>query len=343
MISACGLGKAMGEEEFERPPVGLNLVETLEIARRGVRRASAFMAVGLQALAHDSLVSATLPSSMRYGFLPDPLPDALAAAVADEYSAWLVGNGLRELDQYFGLFADRVWWTICAGELHGKIVASDHVIGGKFHANTNVSRKIAQIVERIGDAGIHSEYFDGFSRARNSLGHAAGQVRERDTIDGGGLTLRWLALQTMLSQNGIEVPFLGESPSAEIPDPGGDEVSIIAKITERTKTFSVGEQIRLSPFDLSEICFFYNQQAVTLVTHLKSWPLAQGIPEASDADPGCSEKGGPVSEAAPNLTAKSLNLTPRRFPPWPTGLHPSPGRRPSSTTWSCRDRRSRGA
>lgn len=273
----------MGDQEIERPSLTLDLNQTLEIARLGVRRASAFMAVGLTALSEGPPTSATLPSSMRFGFLPDPLPEPLAVTVSDEYRAWLVGNGLRELDQYFGHFADKVWWTICVGELHGKLVDYDHVIGGNFHANTNVSRKVGQIIQRIGGLGIHGECFDGFSRARNSLGHGAGHVRERDTGPDAELKLRWFAPQALLEQDGVEVPFLGESPSAEIPNPGGAEVSISIKIVERSKSFPVGGPIRLSPFDLSEICFFYNQQAAALIAHLKAWLLDQGIPEPGAA------------------------------------------------------------
>lgn len=279
--------------ETRRADIRLNLKELQGIAELGVRRAHTFMAVGLQAVSAGPPRSAALSSGFQLRFMPEPLPAELGVEVSREYEAWLVGAGLRELDHYFGLFADRVWFFISAAELHGTSVPSDHVVGGKFSSNTNVSRKIDRIVERIGGEGIQQTYFDAFSRARNALGHGAGRVRDRDTGGENALRLRWIAPDFIIQDAGSgRERSLVDAP-VEVSDPEG--ASLYLKFAERVREFSIGEEIRLAPQELSEICLFYSVQSRRIVSHLSAWLALNGhiIEER--------KKGGPVAGTAPNL------------------------------------------
>lgn len=253
----------------------IDLKRVLETARVGVRRAHTFMAVGLQAVESGPPATATLRSSVQFRFLPDPLPEELASSIAREYETWLVGAGLRELDHWFGLFLDQVWQVISVGDLHGGTIKSDHVIGGKFPAETNVGRKLGQVCDRLGTRGVEQEYFKGFSLARNSLAHAAGIVRAREAREDGQLRLKWLGFDTLISQNGIEELFAFDAPSFEVTDPDGAQ--LYTKVVERERTFNIGDQIRLTPNELSEICFFYDLKARQVVVLLSEWLRALGL------------------------------------------------------------------
>ena len=264
-----------GLSELNRAALAINLQDALEIATVGVRRAHAFMAIGLKALEPGPLRSASLPMAFGFRFLPDPLSDEMSAKLTAEYSSWLVGSGLRELDQYFCHFLDRVWWITAVADLHGKAVASNHVIGGKFSQDTNVARKMAKVVERIASEKSRGDCFDAFSRARNALGHGAGQVRQRDVIDGRSLNLRWVCPEAIIRQNGVDETFGGDGPSWEVTDPNGAEIFL--KFVERTKEIPIGEKIEFSPHELSEICFFYYQQAIILIKALEEFLALKGI------------------------------------------------------------------
>ncbi|MDR6530951.1 hypothetical protein J2800_001690 [Caulobacter rhizosphaerae] len=254
--------------------LNLDLKAALEIAAVGVRRAHAFMAIGLQATEGGPVKSARLPMTFSFQVLPDPLPDELAEKITEEYQAWLTGSGLRELDLYFSLFIDRLWWIADAAELAGQRVPWDHVIGGSFDKDTNVARKVSKVAERIGCQVSKVSYFDSLSRARNSLIHGSGQVRDRDALDG-ILLLRWMCPEVSMRQNGGEEIIRHDSPSMEVTDPNGAE--IIMRFAEREKPFALGEKIKILPHELSEICFFYQHQASVLIRSLEVFLRDRGM------------------------------------------------------------------
>src|SRR5690242_8052270 len=92
--------------------VSLDLVAIREIVNLGIRRAIAFVGVGLRR--DDAPLPTTLALNERFAhhWFPEPLQPNVAAEITQEYNAWLTGSALKELDQYFAQFLDEVWHVL---------------------------------------------------------------------------------------------------------------------------------------------------------------------------------------------------------------------------------------
>lgn len=122
----------MSEIHSIAAPVRVDIDQMKGLVDTAVRRASAFVRLGLDGLPERGRDDFNLDASLHYQFWPKEIDEQSRAAVREEFSAWLVGSCLRELDLFYGLFLDRVWFAIEASELHGREVPSDYVFDSKF-------------------------------------------------------------------------------------------------------------------------------------------------------------------------------------------------------------------
>ena len=246
-----------------RVEVQIDLKRLSNIAQTGVRRAAAFLGLGLQAFPNGPPKSVTVGGAFSYRFLPDPLPEELQQQVQDEFTAWLIGNALRELDQHLGIFLDDVWDVLrfTTGE-KVEMEWSDTPFDKKFRGGTNVSSKAAQVAKAL-DCTLEFEALKSLSLARNALSHSVGTVRDRDANEPGGLRLTWLAFQAGIRMDGIVHDLDGLAEGFRVTSPGGGEV--VAEIKRKEAFFAVGESVRLSPHQLSEICFFYSHCSSVII------------------------------------------------------------------------------
>ena len=246
-----------------------------DIALRGVRRATAFLGLGLKALADGPPKSVTVESGFRIQWFPDPLPDAVAAEIAHEYETWLVGSALKELDLFFSMFLDEVWDWLKLAESHGKPLTADHKPDASFRAKTKVSEKLKLVEAAIGVSSSWSAYFDGYSVARNCLTHNAGVLRLRDCNLDGALELKWRGPDVVVKSPTEEVVLnsRGEMPTQVF----GPDAEASFRMTERTHRVEVGKPIQLSRFDLSEMCFSYQLAASDVINGFVATLRDKGI------------------------------------------------------------------
>jgi hypothetical protein len=185
-------------------PFKIDFEKILEIANVGVRRAAAFLGLGLSAIAKGPPVSVLLDASFVWQFCPEPLPTAYAERVAIEYESWIVSCALRELDQYFNLFLDEIWHSHRLGELFGKPLSPDFGPDLPFLRDTNVAKKLSMTAAALEMDRSRVDHFQSYSYTRNSLSHGAGVVRERDCNKPGCLVISWLGLDAVIaSQEGV--------------------------------------------------------------------------------------------------------------------------------------------
>jgi hypothetical protein len=228
-------------------------------ARLGIRRAAAFLGLSERFLEEPLPRSLTLGRSIRRQFIADPLPEEIVAELRSSWRSWIIGNALRELDQFLSLMLDEAFDNVQAA----RIVAGDEppeYQWRRIDRVTNVAQKHRAVLVAAGKFdGPHVEDQNcllSLSNARNCLAHDLGRVTAKRVIDG-VMRVQWLALQTVLRQgdkttilDDVEVPF-----ALDEDGPDG-QVEIHFHIAERP--FAEGELVDFTPDELLGICLFYN-------------------------------------------------------------------------------------
>lgn len=229
-----------------------------EVVSIAIRRVSAFVRFGLDNVDERDGGDFNLTASLVYRFWPEVIPDLDRVAAREEYRAWLVGSCLRELDLFYGLFLDKIWFTIEVGKLHGTKVRSDHVFDQAFARKTNIAVKQKIVAKQLGI----TDYFDelnSLSLARNALAHHAGVVRspvDCNNVSRNELNIKWLAFDMVASRNGEEV-VVAQMPLDTSILPGSGEVDISLRFAPRVLDVPAGHHIMLSNSQIAELCMFY--------------------------------------------------------------------------------------
>lgn len=259
-------------------PVSLtiNFDQLRNLSRLGIRRAAAFLSIGLSRTDDFLPASLSLTNHTYIHFLPDPIPEAVARSAVKEFRSWLIGNALRELDLHFNLFLDRIWSTVQLTKLHGQRVSSSHVINNKISNDTNAANKLATVMAELGVPNYDTSCFRSLSNARNCLAHSAGVVRSRDVNSGNNLVIKWICFEPRSTQGEKEIVFAPVFEPFQVPA-SSEETWLAAKIVEREKAFAIGKSIELSPHELHEICAYYLRISDHALEAFSKFLKARGI------------------------------------------------------------------
>lgn len=232
----------------------------------GVRRAAVFLGVAERFLEGKFPTSLSLGKNVIRQFVPDPYPPELQDELRENWQAWIIGNALRELDQFLSLFLDEAYDMV----QQAKIVSKEQPPNFQWKGigrQTNVADKHKTVLSACGEfAGVHLEHHTclaSLSNARNCLAHDRGIVTPKRVNANGTLVIQWLSLRTIIKQGESEIDFESvESPFAT--DPNGPDAFIAIKNEIATREFAVWELIRFSSDELAAICFFY-QTVIDLI------------------------------------------------------------------------------
>ncbi|EDT42043.1 hypothetical protein BamMEX5DRAFT_2204 [Burkholderia ambifaria MEX-5] len=202
--------------------------------------------------------SLTLGNNVRRQFLPDPYPDAHIPELRDSWRTWIVGNALRELDQFLSLYLDEAYDMVQQAKLVSGENPADHQ-WKRIDRQTNVADKHKLVVEQTKrGTQVHLDDHQclvSLSNARNCLAHDLGIVTRKRAIDG-ELRVRWLAVRMLIEQGDRVI----DMDVAQFPielDPDGPAGVVIGKVEIAEKIFPMAGQIQFTPNELLEICFFY--------------------------------------------------------------------------------------
>lgn len=238
--------------------IAINLAEMREVVDLAIRRVSAFVRFGLDGIEARDGGDFNLSASLVYCFWPSEIGTEHRNAARDEFKSWLIGSCLRELDLFYGLFLDKVWFAIEVAELHGTRVRSDYRFDSKFSKDTNVANKQKKVANKLGLA-THLEELNSLSLARNTLAHNAGVVRapvDCNDPERTALILKWLAFDMLVSSSGYE-QVVDEAPFDTHTLPGEGEIQVAVRFTNRAVKFESGMPIILSNPLIAELCMFY--------------------------------------------------------------------------------------
>jgi hypothetical protein len=250
--------------------VAIDTRKLLDVMNVATRRASAFMSLGLRAANDLSVETLTLDSNFQIQFLPNPPPANLIRNVQSSFSTWIVGNGIRELDQHASIFADSLYYIRTILNFNGVPLSQTALDRTeRFKSRTNVAEKLRIISEEFGISSAHTQYMDGLSRARNALTHNLGVVGPRHINQSNGLKVAWLGMQLIIGDQTITGDF----------EPIYVEKDTAIKVGFLTveKIFCLGLPISLTPHDLHGICFTYQMMAQELVKSLEGQMRDLGI------------------------------------------------------------------
>ncbi len=259
-----------------------------EVVNLAIRRASAFVRFGLDKLDERDGGDFNLTASLVYKFWPDEIASEPRDAAREEYRAWLIGSCLRELDLFYGVFLERIWFAIEVGELHGSSVRADHTFDPKFARKTNTAAKQRAVSVKLGIADHFSE-LNSLSLARNALAHHAGVVRSpfdcnNDARD--ALVIQWLAFDMLASRDGEE-RVIDHTPFDTHTLPGDGTIQIALRFTPRQLVVPAGHQIKLSHSQIAELCMFYRILCDEAIDGYRTFLAEKGIlpskPDGIDA------------------------------------------------------------
>src|SRR4051812_48331280 len=183
------------------------MMQLRQIMDTGVRRASAFMALGLRSANDESIRSVRLDANFSYLFMADPLTPEVSTEVRGNFGKWVIGNGLRELYQFSGIFLDRLYPVLVASQ-SGAVILPD--MSKKLRVMeeiTSVSGKMKKIADEFDIVVPTSEHLPSISLVRNALTHKLGRVGERQTNEGSSLRVTWLGYDFLLGSQTVSGPF----------------------------------------------------------------------------------------------------------------------------------------
>lgn len=256
--AAAGIPQSMDEKKFIRRELRFDLKSMRERACVGVRRAAAFLGLSERLMEKDMPRSLTLGGNVKLQFLPDPYPDDGLPVLRENWRAWIIGNALRELDQFLSLFLDEAYDVVQQSKIMSGENSADHK-WKRIVGKTNAAEKHKLVLENAGQN--MEDHIDehgclvSLSQVRNCLSHDLGVVTPKRTFNG-ELCVRWIAIRTMIQQGGR----IFDMDAVELPfhlDPDGPHGIVFAKVELAERKFAIGNQIRFTPDELLGICLFY--------------------------------------------------------------------------------------
>jgi hypothetical protein len=230
-----------------------------QVMQMGVRRASAFMKLGLRTAEDESISDISLPSAgpFTWHFFPVPTPPEIVRQMKFDFGHWIIGCALKELDQHCSVFCDQVVKALTLARFHGSQLTSEaRKRVASFESETNVAKKLSIISSEFGVSSEGSKYMAGFSVARNALTHNLGRVGERH-LRNGELKIAWRAVDLLFNGS------VADESDFNVPRPTETDVSI--KFVKRTKIFHLNEFVEFSQMELSEICWNYSSMSKEIV------------------------------------------------------------------------------
>ncbi len=258
--------------------ISINFDELRAIVGVAIRRASAFARIALDELDTRDVTNFNLSAGFTYGFWPEVISNEDRIAAHQEFRSWILGSCMRELDLFYGLFLDRVWYAIEVAEKHGTKVRSDYVFDTKFSRNPNVAAKQKLVSGKL-KMDDYFEQLNSLSLARNALGHNAGFVRsphDCNSENRNALEIKWLAFDMIAGRNGEEM-VVENMPFDTNLLPGDGETEISIRFTARVLNVLAGSRIELSHAQLAELCHFYVVVRDRTIDGLVAFFAAKGV------------------------------------------------------------------
>lgn len=257
-------------------PVEFDLDKLLDVALKGVRRASVFMGLGVNAASNKTFNEFQLSRITNIQLIPDDVPDETLRHFKEEFRIWIEAGGFRELSETFAGYLDSVH-SVCLPMAEIKKPGTFAEIG-QVDANFRLEglpNKLNILKQRFGVCPQHSAHLVSLNRARNCLTHRQGIVSDEDIKSLPSLEVFWHGIDVYIEEPDGTTHNVNAVPEGGLFLENGGVVKI--QFSDRTRSFGKGELLSLSTRDLAEICWFYEREARAVIVSVVDFAKSLGI------------------------------------------------------------------
>jgi hypothetical protein len=267
-----------------------------DIAHRGIRRASTFLGLGVNAARDCEFKKYQLNEITLFRVMPDKVDDSQIEEFKEHFEQWIVRSALREITESFSVFLDTVNKACLRMAVSKQQVSAE--AAPKLERNFDhegLDDKLKLLREQFAVTTVREKYFSAINQARNCITHRRSIVGEKDLDGDGAFLLHWWKMEMLIeTESGKEIPF-GSPPRKEpivMEEPG----TVCARITENIKTYKKGDVLTLTPEDLCEIIFLTQMVTSEILRSLIAYAQSIGI---EFKVPKIKEAGPKIIESAP--------------------------------------------
>lgn len=279
---------------METPKYRVDFDKILQIAYRGVRRASIFMGFGVNAALEAEFNKYQLTHITKLQLVPD-VDDKTLTHFKEEFKTWIEANGLRELIETYSVFVDALHEAclLVRGNIDRIAIASLAEKQQTFRQQ-GFPNKLNTLRTNYAVGPKHHDYVVSLNRARNCLTHRRGVVGKEDVDSDDRLKVAWLGMDIF-----VQTPTGERHSLMEIPAEGllvKDGGTVCVQFVERLKYFDLRSLVRFTTRELAEICWFFQREAHSALMSAVEYAKANGIHIEEKSNPGVQPT--PASGAA---------------------------------------------
>lgn len=256
--------------------INIDLDKLLEVALNGVRRASVFMGLGVNAAIDDGFRKYQLTSLTNIQLVPDNVPEETLKHFKEEFRLWIEAAGFRELADTFANYLDSVHHTCLVMKATSeKTSLTDIQDIHRKYRDEGFPNKLNVLSQRFSVAPTNSHYLLSLSRVRNCLTHRRGIIGDEDLRGEAEFSAKWLGLDVFIEEpDGTRHPLNETPPEGLFLANGG---SVMLGRNERNRTFKRDDELILSTRDLAEVCWFYELEARAVLKSVLEFAERLGI------------------------------------------------------------------
>ena len=239
----------------------INLDHLAGISFKGIRRTSVFMSFGINSARDKNLKDYQLSHDTSFRIMPDNLGDDQIENFKKHYEHWIISCGLRELIETFSVYLSGIY-KVCltTSSSKGTTIIENAENKIKSFEWKGVEKQLKILRKSFSVETSKEKYFKSIAQARNCITHRRGIVGVEDLRGESKLKIIWWALDIHIeTSSGEKISFNPPYSNEGILIKEGGKV--IATVVDREREYKIGDIIKLSPLDLSEICMI-----VTLAT-----------------------------------------------------------------------------
>jgi hypothetical protein len=272
----------MNEETSRHVPAqvfNIDFDRIREIAHKGARRAAVFLGLGLNTAYDENYRSYELTNITQIQLIRSGASHQEVTKFKEEFALWIIGGGLREMVESFAIFLDELHeacWVIAKSG--SKVGRADLVMTAKKFHWKKFPDKIDYLEKTYGVESNSSQSLITVNQARNCLVHRRGIVERADCAKDDSLLVKWRGIDLFIeTPSGERIQLIPSVTREEIYLEEGGRVKY--RMTERIRSFTIGERVILSATDLAEICNFIAECANDLCRSAIKFAEGKGIPK----------------------------------------------------------------
>ncbi len=264
------------------PQVNLNIDfnQIREVADKPVKRAAAFMGLGLNAAYDKEFKNYQLAPITQIEVIPSNLNSNSISHLKSEFALWIIAGGLNELIEGFESFLERIHLIPLLIKLrNGTLTHLEARKERKKFTYLGLKDKLSLLREKHSLNLEDAPYLESLAFARNCFTHRHGIVSPADLKNGASeLTIEWKGMDVFVSTpEGEEIPIIPSAGKESIFLKKGGTIKLRPNVIRSCK-FAKGQLIQLSPHDLAEICLFVKTTSRAFIQEVQAYVKRQVIP-----------------------------------------------------------------